>query len=279
MSRGYAPHAHLVALSAQGHDLESRAEALLAPDELREVRTRRHLGYGHSGRWARIRKIQRPEVQALCRQADAIWWTLARSHERVVMGRASFYAQKMGYDPAEVMGWAWLGAYAGARRWRPYSGSLCAAIKSWVRNWVLVSAAEERGDLSGAGHSRVVAGRAHALRLDQPLRAGEPDLTLLDVVGVEARQLEQVEAAELIQQGLERCSPRQRADLLATAEGWEGTEIAAQRGVSKQSVNDNIMEGRRRMAGVSGGRNASAGSPGSIVAPSGADPGMDLFLW
>lgn len=246
MSRGYAAPQHLVALSIRGHALEQQAAALLGPDERQEVYTRRHLGYGLSSPWARIRQIPRREIRQLCAQADLIWWKLAQSHEKLISSRASFYARKLGYEPEEVLSWAWLGAYAGARCWRPSNGSLYSAIKIWVKNWILVSSAEERGDLSGAGHSRAAAGETRALRLDQPLRAGEPDCTLLDMVGVPAPQLDQVIASGLIRRGLARCSPMQRADLLAAADGWEGAELADRRGVTRQTVSDSILEGRRR---------------------------------
>lgn len=246
MSRGYVAPPHLVMLSIQGHELEGEAIALLSPEERREVHTRRHLGYGLSSPWARIRQIQRADVRHLCAKADAIWWRLAQSHERLVNSRAAFYARKLGYEREEVLSWAWLGAYAGARRWRPSSGSLYSAIKIWVKNWILVSSAEQRSDLSGAGHNRAASGPTRALRLDQPLRDGG-DCLLLDTVGTPASQLDGVIASEAIRRGLARCSPRQREDLLASAEGWDGAELAARRGVSRQTVSDSILEGRRRV--------------------------------
>lgn len=245
MSRGCTPPPGLIDLSVRGHALEQQAVELLTEDERREIFTRRHLGYGMSSSWARIREIQRPEVRELCRQADAIWWRLAQSHQGMIAGRATFYARKLGCDPAEVLSWAWLGAYAGARRWRPDSGSLYAAIKSWVKNWILVSSNQERCDLSGAGHKRAGTRCTHALRLDQPLRSGDAT-TLLDVIGAPAHQLDRLMAATMIGDGLKQCSPMQRADLLASADGWEGAELGARRGVSRQTVSDSILEGRRR---------------------------------
>jgi DNA-directed RNA polymerase specialized sigma24 family protein len=231
------------ALAAQGHTLEAQAVALLSPKEAAFVLTQTHLRYGHSAPWAKIRTLERPDVRQLCDQADAIWWRLATLHTETVRRHAYALARKTGCDRGDALGWAWMGAYAGARRWRPEAGSLVVAIRAWIRSWVMGCLAEERADLTGCAHHRTRAIVGRALRLDAPVYADSKEM-LLDRLGVGADQERRLGAKRQIQRALAACSPGRAEVLLAMADGATSYEIAEARGCSHQAVSELARLGR-----------------------------------
>lgn len=236
-------------LAAQGHHLEAQAEALLSPQEAAFVHRQSHLRYGHSAPWAKIRTLERPDVRQLCDQADAIWWQLATMHAETVRRHAWALAKKTGCEVGDALGWAWMGAYAGARRWRPEAGSLVVAIRAWIRSWVIGCLAEERADLSGCAHHRIRAVVDRALRLDAPAHADSKAM-LLDRVGVAPDQERRLDAKRQVRRALAVCSPGRQEVILAMAEGATSYEIAEARGCSHQAVSELARLGRAAMAGM-----------------------------
>ena len=236
-------------LAAQGHALEAQAMAMLTPEESAFVHHKSHLRYGHAAPWAKIRTLERPDVRRICNEADAIWWQLAAMHTETIRRHAWTYTKKLGCDFGDALGWAWMGAYAGARRWRPEAGTLVVAIRAWIRSWVAGCVAEERSDLSGCAHHRTRAVVGRALRLDAPVHADSKTL-LLERVAVDADQERRLAAKRQINKALGACSPSRREVLLAMADGATSYEIAEARGCSHQAVSELARHGRAAMAAL-----------------------------